>query len=64
MPVIIGIEVATAVGLVIGLDIPNIKVAFLLPVIWLLFESLKSRGTAVGTDRPRAPRAIEVTAAA
>jgi hypothetical protein len=53
MSVVLGFEIAGLVGPVVGLDVPSLKVLFLLPFVWLLFESAKRRpGT---TPRQEAP---------
>ena len=41
MSVVLGFEIAGLVGPVVGLDVPSLKVLFLLPFVWLLFESAK-----------------------
>lgn len=47
MSVVLGFEIAGLGGPVVGLDVPSLKVLFLLPFVWLLFESAKPRsGTA------------------
>jgi hypothetical protein len=46
MPIVIGLEVAIVAGAAIGIDVPFVKLAFFLPMIWLLLESIKGRPTA------------------
>jgi hypothetical protein len=48
VPIVIVAEVVVYVGPLLGLDPPFIKIALLLPIVWLLFESAK--GTASGTE--------------
>ena len=42
LAVTIGAEVATLVGPVFGIAVPDIKLRWLLPFVWLLFESAKA----------------------
>ena len=42
LAVTIGWEVMTLAGPVIGFDVPDIKLRWLLPFVWLLFESAKA----------------------
>jgi hypothetical protein len=39
MPVVVGLEVASFAGMIIGIDVPNLKILFLAPFVWLLIES-------------------------
>ena len=51
MPIVIGLEVAIVAGAFVGIDVPFVKLAFFLPMIWLLLESLKGRPTAERASR-------------
>jgi hypothetical protein len=42
MGTVIGVEVASAVALVLGVGFPTIKILLFLPFVWLLVEGLKS----------------------
>ena len=44
VPTIIGLEVAIAVGLVLGIPVPSIKLIIFLPFVWLLLEAAKRGG--------------------
>jgi hypothetical protein len=48
VPIVIVAEIVVYVGPLLGLNPPFIKVALLLPIVWLLFESAK--GPASGTE--------------
>jgi hypothetical protein len=63
MPIVIGLEVAIVAGVLIGIDVPFIKLAFFLPMIWLLLESLKSRPSAPVASRSRSMGRSEALAA-
>ena len=63
MPIVIGLEVAIVVGAVIGIDVPFVKLAFFLPMIWLLLESLKARPTARDASRSGVASRSEALAA-
>jgi hypothetical protein len=56
VPALIGLEIGAIVGRMIGIDVPLLRVLYLLPFVWLLIESLK-RGTITGprhsTNRPQ-----------
>ena len=41
MTVVVVGEIATLAGPLVGIDVPDIKVRWLLPFVWLLFESVK-----------------------
>ena len=41
MTIVVVGEVATLAGPLVGLDVPDIKIRWLLPFVWLLFESVK-----------------------
>jgi hypothetical protein len=52
VPLVVGLTVATFAGLVLHIEVPNIRVLFLLPFVWLLLESAKARpGAAVPLPR-------------
>ena len=54
MPVVVGLEVAIAIGVMIGIEVPFIKLAFLLPMVWLLIEAAGRREVpAAATSRSR-----------
>ncbi len=56
MSVVLGFEIAGLVGPVVGLDVPSLKVLFLLPFVWLLFESAKRPSrTAPSQEMPIRP---------
>ena len=63
MPIVIGLEVAIVVGAAIGIDVPFVKLAFFLPMIWLLLESLKARPTAGVASRSQVASRSEALAA-
>jgi hypothetical protein len=42
VPAVLGVQAAILIGPVIGIEMSNPKIAFLLPFVWLLFESAKS----------------------
>jgi hypothetical protein len=46
LAVTVGAEVVTLVGPVVGIDVPDIKLRWLLPFVWLLFESAKTASRA------------------
>jgi Putative auto-transporter adhesin, head GIN domain len=48
VPAVIGLEVAGAVGPLIGRDVPFLKIHLFLPVIWLFAESVKGARSANG----------------
>jgi hypothetical protein len=59
MSVVLGFEIAGLVGPALGLDVPSLKVLFLLPFVWLLFESATRRsGTMPRRDAPIRPALI------
>ena len=41
MPIVVGLEVATAAGVLLGIDVPTQKLIFFVPFVWLLIESIK-----------------------
>src|SRR5262245_31929408 len=41
VPIVLGLELAIAIGLLIGIDVPFIKATIFLPFIWLALESVK-----------------------
>jgi hypothetical protein len=43
MPLVVGLEVGAGLGAIIGVEMPSLKILFLLPMVWLLFESAKRR---------------------
>lgn len=43
MVIVVGLEIASLVSLVLGIPMANVKVVILLPFVWLLFESAKSK---------------------
>jgi hypothetical protein len=51
MPVVLGLEVASFAGLVLNIEVPNLKVLFLVPFVWLLMESAKARPSAASPLR-------------
>ena len=51
MPIVIGLEVAIVAGGFVGIEVPFVKLAFFLPMIWLLLESLKGRPTVERASR-------------
>jgi hypothetical protein len=63
MPIVIGLEVAIVAGAFVGIDVPFIKLAFFLPMIWLLLESLKGRPTEPVSSRSRVDSHSEALAA-
>ena len=61
VPVVLGLEVAIAVGALIGVDVPFIKATIFLPFVWLLPESAKSRPGEEATARTAQPIASQPT---
>jgi hypothetical protein len=61
LPLAIGLEVAAGIGMLIGIEVPFLKLHLFLPLVWLLVESIKSPA-AQGPD-PRS-RAAATTATA
>jgi hypothetical protein len=45
MVIVVGLEIATLVGLLFGVSISTVLVGMLLPFVWLLFESAKQQPT-------------------
>ena len=45
MPIVIGLEVAITIGTIVGIEVPFIKLAFMLPMVWLAFESAERPAT-------------------
>jgi hypothetical protein len=45
MPIVVGIEIATLAGLLLGVPMASVKVLIVLPFVWLLFEGTKQRPT-------------------
>jgi hypothetical protein len=54
VPVVTAYHVISLVAAILSIDIPNVRLAFFLPFVWLLIEGAK-RGIA-GVTRPRVPR--------
>jgi hypothetical protein len=54
MTVVIGLEVATGLGALLGVSVPTIKILLFVPFVWLLFEAAKraSTGEAKVADTP------------
>jgi hypothetical protein len=42
VPILFGLELAIAVGIPLGIDVPFIKATIFLPFVWLLIESVQS----------------------
>jgi hypothetical protein len=61
VPAVIGLQVAILLGPVIGIEMTNPKIAFLLPFVWLLFEGAKS--AVVGRRDPVGRELAAATAA-
>ena len=43
MVIVVGLEVASLISMALGIPMVNVKVVILLPFVWLLFESAKSK---------------------
>ena len=63
MPIIIGLEVAIAIGGIVGIDVPFIKLVLFAPFVWLLLESVKGRPTARIAGRYQPDRRAEAVSA-
>jgi hypothetical protein len=48
VPAVIGLQAALFIGLLTGIEVTNLKVVFILPFVWLLFESAKSAASSAG----------------
>lgn len=60
MLIVVGAEVATLASLVLGFAMPNLKVAVLLPFVWLLTESIEpQRSDARARDHDRDVNDVE-----
>jgi hypothetical protein len=55
MTVVVFGEIATLVGPQMGIDVPDIKIRWLLPFVWLLFESIKPAAVATSGPSVRSP---------
>jgi hypothetical protein len=55
MTIVVVGEIATLVGPPLGIDVPDIKIRWLLPFIWLLFESIKPAVVATFGGSVRSP---------
>ncbi|MFL5755982.1 MAG: hypothetical protein ACJ77N_06745 [Chloroflexota bacterium] len=62
MTVTLVIEAAVYIGPVVGLAVPNPKLHLLLPILWLLLESLKSRTGDSAAAVVRPPKLAETPA--
>ncbi len=57
MVVVIATEIASVASLLFGFPLPNLKIAVLLPFVWLVSESVERRtGTGAGRTADRAPQ--------
>jgi hypothetical protein len=61
VPACIGLQVGTFLGLVLGIEVQNLKIVFLLVFAWLLIESLKAGRSSDGSPT-RASRLVESSA--
>ena len=55
MTILVVGEIATLVGPLMGIDVPDIKIRWLLPFLWLLFESIKPAVVATFGPSLRSP---------
>ena len=63
MAVTIGIEVATVASVLLGVDLPMVKLAYFLPFAWLLVESLKSAPFERDNEHPETRQVIGTSVA-
>ena len=59
MGTLIAAEVVTLSGTILGLDVMDIKLRWLLPFVWLLFESVKSAAPTLTNGRVYASTVAE-----
>ena len=59
MGTLIAAEIVTLSGTILGLDVMDIKLRWLLPFLWLLFESVKSAAPTLTNGRVYASTVAE-----